>query len=144
MMYLVFGRRWILWDMLQGVKMALFANEMEYKMLRDRYRKALDAERIAKDELEAEKKRDPLMDLPADTSYKIVKEKEKEHDARVTELKEKLQAKSAEVNGITGELGRLNNIIYHNRLKYDFLSGYDLSTHKGYEEIKKEMAEIGL
>jgi hypothetical protein len=143
-MYLVLGRRWILWDMLQGVKMALFANEMEYKMLRDKYRKALDEERIAKDTLDTEQGKDPLVDLPADTNYKIVKDKEKEHAARVTELKEKLQAKSAEVNGMTGELGRLNNIIYHNRLKYDFLSGYDLSTHKGYQEIKKEMAEMGL
>lgn len=141
-MYVLVGRRWIVWDMLQGVKMALFANEMELKMLRDKLRKSLDAELEVKNEIQALEAVDPLADLPEDANYKDKKTAEEAHENKIKEAKERLQMKHAEVDGMNGEIGRLNNIVYHNRLKYDFLRSYDVSKHKGYQEIQKEIEVI--
>ena len=144
LMYVIFGKRWILWDMKAGYKMAIFVNEMEVKMEMDKMKK-LEAR---KEELEKgykELTESPLKNaidlLPSDKhddkkaienmEYKLRKERETQLDNFRKLIKEVTQ----EVQMADGQLSRANGIAHSNRLKYDYIKDYKVTksyTDKGY------------
>lgn len=135
--YLLFGRKWILWGMRNGLKSALFVNEMEIKMNKVKLREIMDRELEARAELEVIEKEDPFANwdlAPGESDYKAKKKLEEEHKKKLDDAKDKLKMIQGELSGAEGEMMRINNITYHNRLKYDFIKSYDLGKHEGYAD----------
>lgn len=130
-MYVVFGKRWVLWDMKQGLKMAVMVNEAEVAMHRNKIRVHTDLKTKLEAELVDLKKLDPLAGLgePAEHEnpkayYDAKKKRTEGHAAAVEELEGKIRGQSDSISGTDGELQRIYNILYHNKLKLDFVRGY--------------------
>lgn len=130
-MYLVLGKHWVLYDMRQGLKMAIMVNEAEVAMHRNKIRVHQDTLKDLEGQLATIEATDPLASLPEpDTfetpkAYHDAKKKRKDgYDEAVADLKGKIQGQKTAISGTDGELQRIYNIAYHNRLKYDFLKSY--------------------
>lgn len=128
LMYHLFGRAWILYDMKQGLKMAIMVNEAEVEMHRAKIRTHQDTLTRLEDELKTLQSSDPLEGLEESedhAAYKEAKRKRTEgHAAAIEDLKGKIQGQKDSISGTDGELQRIYNIAYHNRLKYSFLKQY--------------------
>lgn len=137
-MYLVFGKYWVLWDMKQGLRMAVMVNEAEIAMHRAKIRTHQDAVNTLKSELEDLKKIDPIADLEMGEDkkayYDAKKVRESAHETAIAELEGKIRAQEDNVSGTDGELQRIYNIAYHNKMKLDFVSSYKPS--KSYADTK--------
>lgn len=127
-MYMLLGKRWVLWDMKQGLRMAVFVNEVEVAMHRNKIRAHQDERARLESELEILKKRDPLEGLEEGDDrkayYDAKKLREKAHSEAIEDLEGKIRSQDDSISGTDGELQRINNIAYHNRLKLDFVRSY--------------------
>lgn len=132
-MYIILGKRWIKWDMIQGLKMAIFVNEAEIEMDKEKYDNAV--ERKAK--LEKDMEDLSLSEIP--DALSLLPEEEKEDQKALKRMEQKLkhereeqlqqfrnQIKSAEneIQMADGQLAKTYSIAYSNRRKYDFMKNY--------------------
>lgn len=127
-MYLVFGKRWVLWDMKEGLRMAVFVNEVEIDMQRGKIRRFQDEKQALELQLKELEAKDPLDGLEEGEDkkayYDAKKLREKSRAAAIDDLKGKIRAQDDNISGSDGELQRIYNIAYHNRVKLDYVSGY--------------------
>lgn len=133
--YLIFGKRWIKWDMLQGFKMSIFANEMEIEMDKD----AFDRATARKAELETALKAledseltDPLTLLsPEDQTnekaiYDMKKKIKGEREEQILTFRNQIKQANTEIEIADGQLSKTYSIAYSNRRKYDFVRNYKI------------------
>lgn len=124
--YMLFGKHWVLWNMLQGLKAAIFVNEVEVEMHRSKIRRFQDERKALEDEMTETDKL--LVGASGEERSKLQNRKE--------DLIGLMRAKDDDISGADGELQRIYNITYHNRLKYDFVKGYRI--HKSYTDAKHD------
>lgn len=133
--YLIFGKRWVLWNMKHGIKTALFVNEIEIEMNRNKIKDAQARSTSARSELEA------LKATPLKEPASILPESEKENKKSLYDAEQKLKHERSEaMRGLEmalkeaetdiqladGELSRIYSITYSNRRKYDFVRDYKI------------------
>lgn len=134
-MYVIFGKRWIKWDMVQGLKMAIFVNEMEIDMDKAKYDDAV------KRKATLEKDLAELIERPTTDPLTLLSDEEKEDKKAVQKAEHKVkiereeqiqqfrnQIKSAEtdIQIYDGQLAKTYSIAYTNRRKYDFVKNAEI------------------
>lgn len=142
--YLLLGKKWIKWDMLQGYKMAIFVNEVEIDMNKAKLREATER----KEKLEADLKaleETPLKEakelLPEDQHndskaiYDMEKKIKGERNEQIQTFKNQIKSAHTEVEMADGELSRVYSIAYSNRRKYDFVRNYKIKAT--YADLNK-------
>lgn len=139
-MYILFGKRWLLWDMKQGYKGTLFINEVEIDMQKakmERSRQTIEDVKAEMQALEATPLKDAIDELPEElrTDKKAVAEMvgkiRTEREESLKALAGKLRTAEQEVQLSDGELGRIYGITYNNRMKYDFIRNYKIKKSYG-------------
>ncbi len=127
-MYQIFGKKWVLYDMREGLRMAIFVNEAEIAMIRNKIRKFQDDKKSLESELADLKTHDPLEGLPEGEGkayYDAKKVRMDGHEEAMAHLERQIGAQNDNVSGTDGELQRIYNIAYHNRIKFDFVKSYN-------------------
>lgn len=142
--YLLLGKKWIKWDMLQGYKMAIFVNEVEIDMNKAKLREANERkEKLEKDlaELEASPLKNAIDLLPEDQKndskaiYDMEKKIKGERNEQIQTFKNQIKSANTEVEMADGELSRVYSIAYSNRRKYDFVRNYKIKAT--YADLNK-------
>jgi hypothetical protein len=129
-MYALLGKRWIMLGMKHGYKTAIFVNEIEIEMQKQKLNSAKKRKEGTEHELEL-LKASPLPSIPesiteAKEKYDYEQKLKKEREEALKGL-EKLQHECFQDEQLAdGELSRIYSIAYQNRLKYDFLCGYKI------------------
>ena len=135
-MYVILGKRWVLWDMIQGFKMSIFVNEVEIAMDKQKYeeakaRKLKLEEDLAK--LEDTPLTDPVTLLPEDKKtdqkaiYDMTKKLEAERKEQVTVFRNQIKSAGTEIEIADGQLSKTYSIAYSNRRKYDYVKNYKIT-----------------
>lgn len=133
--YMILGKRWIKWDMLQGYKMAIFVNEVEIDMNKAKLAEAqARKEKLENDlkELEATPLKEAKELLPEDQHndskaiYDMEKTIKAERNEQIQLFKNQIKSANTEVEMADGELSRVYSITYSNRRKYDFVRNYKI------------------
>ena len=142
--YVIFGKYFIKWDMLQGYRMAMFVNEAEIEMNKA---KMEDAKKRKEDlmsemeKLELSPIADPIDFLPAEQleDKKVVSnfihKAKNERAEQIQTFKNKIKSAEQEVQLADGELAKIYSIAYSTRRKYDFMKGYKIT--KTYADLNK-------
>lgn len=142
--YMILGKRWIKWDMLQGYKMAIFVNEVEIDMNKAKLSEALTRkEKLENDlkELEATPLKEAIELLPegekndSKAIYDMEKKIKGERAEQVQLFKNQIKSANTEVEMADGELSRVFSITYSNRRKYDFVRNYKIKAT--YADLNK-------
>lgn len=152
-MYFVFGKHWLLFDLRHGYKATLFINELELDMHRAKLRACQDDKRAIEKELE---------ELEATTNYSdeeliaMLPEEDKESKKALYDLRKLKDGERAEAIGVlrnriasaendiasaNGELQKGYAMTYQNRMKYDFIRTYKPKTSYGDKNFGKEESE---
>lgn len=134
-MFAVFGKSWVKRSMLSGLRGAIFVNEMEVAMAKEKHAAAVKA----KEELE--KAYQELLDAPLKDAIELVPESEKENKHSLYEMEKTIKKERAEqietfrrrikeatteVAVAEAEVDRNFGITYGNRRKYDFIRKYKI------------------
>lgn len=130
LMYMIFGKRWILWEMKEGFKSAIFVNEIEVEMEKAKL-KVLE-ENLANLESDLKQAEEaPLPDVLALLSedqkedkkafYDLEKKLKGERVENISRLKNLIASNKEELDRQNGEIAKIYAITYKNRLKYDFV-----------------------
>lgn len=142
--YMILGKRWIKWDMLQGYKMAIFVNEVEIDMNKAKLSEALTRkEKLENDlkELEATPLKEAIELLPegekndSKAIYDMEKKIKGERAEQVQLFKNQIKSAHTDVEMADGELSRVFSITYSNRRKYDFVRNYKIKAT--YADLNK-------
>ena len=133
--YMIFGKKWLMWDMLQGYKGAIFVNEIEIDMQKAK----LDILENNLKNLEAELKTAEETQLPDDASiteatseedkqarYEARRKLQGERAENISRLKNLIASNKEELDSQQGELGKIYALTYKNRMKYDFIRDYKI------------------
>lgn len=146
-MYIVFGKRWLKFEMKHGLKSAIFVHEAEIAMRRSHASKIREDLENYKSEI-ARLETEPLPD-----SQDLLPEEEKNDSEKVFAMDRKIQGERAELittykNQIKatedeldkeeGELGKLFSLAYGTRLKYDFVKDYKIKPTYADKNYVKE------
>lgn len=134
-MYMIFGKRWIKYEMLQGYKMAIFVNEAEIEMDRAKLEEAT----ARKEKLEADMT--VLMESELPDAMTLLSDEEKEDKKAVQKMEHKIrqeredqvkqfmnQIRSAttDIGLADGALNKTYSIAYTNRRKFDYMKNYKI------------------
>jgi hypothetical protein len=145
-MYIVFGKRWLHFDLKHGYKATLFINELELDMHKTKLSAVQKEKREMQEELKALEERPNLTDeeytamIPEDQEknpkalYEIKKKVNGERAEQITVLKNRVKQMDDEIATANGELQKGFAMTYQNRLKYDFIKSYKIK--KTYAENK--------
>lgn len=134
---MIFGKHWIKWDMLQGYKMAVFVNEAEIEMEKQKVQEATDrAERLKRelDMLETAEFADPLTLLPAELHedkrevQKMEYKQKQERAEQIQTFKNQIKSAEQDIQLADGGLQKIYAITYTNRRKYDFMKNYKITS----------------
>lgn len=134
-MYMIFGKHWIKWDMIQGYKMAVFVNEAEIEMEKDKVQEATErAERLKRElaELEVAEFADPLSLLPPELHsdkrevQKMEYKQKQERAEQIQTFKNQIKSAEQDIQLADGGLQKIYAITYTNRRKYDFMKNYKI------------------
>lgn len=146
-MYFVFGKHWLLFDLKHGYKATLFINELELDMHREKLASVTQAKKDMQGELKKLEERpalteaDYIAELPEEekTSQKALYDMKKKMDGEraeeVTALKNRVKQMDDEISNANGELQKGYAMTYNNRIKYDFIKGY--KPKKSYADKNK-------
>ena len=134
-MYMIFGKRWIKWDMLQGLKMAIFVNEMEIDMDKAKYDDAVKRKETLEKDL-AELLETPLADpltLLSDEEKEDKKAIQKaehkikiEREEQIQQFRNQIRSAETDIQIYDGQLSKTYSIAYTNRRKYDFVKNAEI------------------
>ena len=145
-MYGIFGKRWILLGMKQGYKTAIFVNEIEIDMQKQKIARAKDARvkmELELAELMETPLKDPMLELPEELRmdskalFEMDEKIKNEREEVIKALKNRIHSLFQEEQLADGELSRIFSITYNNRLKYDFIKDYKIKT--SYTDLSKEI-----
>lgn len=127
--YVIFGKRWLLWDMKQGYKANLFVNEIEIDMQKEKSDNATETKaRLERDLLALEESPLTLLEeseypSPKDF-YDAKKLAERERAEQIATFKNRIKSAETDIQVADGELNRIYAITYNNRLKWDYIKNY--------------------
>lgn len=129
--YILFGKRWILWDMKQGYKTTLFVNEVEIDMQKEKMRNAqLTKENLEIDLAELE---ETELNVLSESEYESPKAfydakklAENERAEQIATFKNRIKSAETDIQVADGELNRIYAITYNNRLKWDYIKNYKI------------------
>jgi hypothetical protein len=130
LMYMIFGKYWIKYEMIQGYKMALFVNEAEIVMNKIRVEEATERKALLEKGLldleNSSLKVTDSSDHKENSKEEYKARQEREHQVKTF----KNQIKSAETDRALaeGELDRIYSITYGARRKYDFMNSYKVTS----------------
>ncbi len=136
-MYVIFGKHWIKWDMVQGMKMAIFVNEAEIEMEKAKVREAGERKANLEKELvslEASPLTDPLTLLTTEQAedkrevQKMEYRLKQEREEQVKMFKNQIKSADNECQVADGGLSKIYAITYTNRRKYDFMKNYKVKS----------------
>lgn len=149
-MYFVFGKRWLLFDLKHGYKATLVINELELEMHREKLKAVKDAKRELEAEVEKLEAVPPYTDeelvamLPEEDReskkalYDIRKLKEGERAEEIAKLKNQAKAMENEIATANGELQKGYAMTYQNRIKYDFIKSYKPKATYGEKDFGQD------
>lgn len=137
LMYMIFGKRWIKYEMVSGMKMALFVNEAEIEMEKAKVQEATDRVGSLKRELEILETSDfadPRTLLPEDLQedkreiQKMEYKQKQERAEQIQTFKNKIKSAEQDISLADGGLQKIYAITYTNRRKYDFMKNYKITS----------------
>lgn len=132
-MYMIFGKRWIKYDMIQGYKMAIFVNEAEIEMDKNKMEDArkrvddLTRELALLEEMPFEDVMNLLSDDQKEDKREIAKMEYKQKQERAEQIqtfKNRIKSAEQDIQLADGALQKTYSIAYTNRRKYDFMKNY--------------------
>lgn len=150
--YLIFGKQWLLWGMKNGYKSAIFVNEVEIDMQKQRLAEIQErkAELVSGlEELEEEplKEASTLLTSEEMENKKLVYETESkikhERNEQLETFRNRIKSVTNEEMSQDGELQRIYHIAYSNRRKFDFIKGYKIKKTYADEGYAEEV-ELGV
>lgn len=139
-MYVIFGKYWIKYEMVSGMKMALFVNEAEIEMEKAKVQEATErAERLKTElqELEEAPFADPLSLLAEELHNdkrevdKMIYKQKQERAEQIQTYKNKIKSAEQEIGLADGGLQKIYAITYTNRRKFDFMKNYKIKSTYG-------------
>jgi hypothetical protein len=134
-MFGIFGKRFIKRDMLRGLRGAIFVNEMEIAMAKDKFNTQVKI----KENLEKEYQ--SLLDSPLKNAIDLLPEDQKGDSKAIYDMEKKIKGERAEqiesfkqaIKSVTSEaavaeseVDRSMGIAYSNRRKYDFIRKFKI------------------
>lgn len=149
-MFTLFGKAWIKRDMLRGLRGAIFVNEMEIAMAKQKFTIAVNAKKAL------EKAYQELLDSPVKTAKELLSEAEQKNEKAIYDIEKKIKGERAEqleqfkrqikeatteIAVAEGEVDRTFGIAYGNRRKYDFIKSFKIVptyADKNYAKSIKE------
>lgn len=135
-MYFVFGKHWLLFDLKHGYKATLFMNELELDMHREKLQAVSKAKEKMQEEVEALGARPDLTEeeylalytgeevLTPKGIYDHKKKIDGERAEEITTLKNRIKQMDDEIANADRELQKGYAMTYNNRVKYDFIRRY--------------------
>ena len=142
-MYFVFGKHWLRFDLLHGYKATLFINELELDMHREKVRACQDDKRELEEELKGLEETTENSDeeliamLPEEDRgskkalYDIRKLKDGERAEAIGVLRNRIKSAETDIATANGELQKGYAMTYQNRMKYDFIKSYKVKKSYG-------------
>jgi len=127
--YMFFGKRYIRWTMIQGVKMAIFVDEVEIdraKAKRQVMVKLLEDTEKELKEVESTEVSGANSDLDNKEKYEADKKIKEERKIKIATLQNRIKQARTEVEQSDGALAQCFSQAYQDRVKYDFLRGYKI------------------
>lgn len=138
LMYKIFGKHWLLYDLKHGYKATLFINELELDMHKEKLA-SVEKTKVKMEEDFAELQARPELEdadiiamLPEEEKesqkalYDLKKKLNGERAEEVTALRNRITQMDDEVATASGELQKGFAMTYQNRVKYDFIKGYKI------------------
>jgi hypothetical protein len=137
-MFVVFGKRWLLYDLQSGYKATLFMNELELDMHTEKLTSTQKAKEKMQEDLAILQQREPLKEeeyiamLPDEDKdskqalYNIRKKVDGERAEEITSLKNRIKQMDDEILKADRELQKGYAMTYQNRIKYDFIKSYKI------------------
>jgi len=119
-MYWIFGKRWVLYSMKTGLKVAVFINEVEVEMNKQAHRNAI------RDRDRYEKEMEALLNAPEDE--RLPKD---EYKNRKKFLEDSIAGAKEQVDQKSIELQQANQIAFKSRNKLDFIRNYKITRSYG-------------
>ncbi len=144
-MYFVFGKKWLLFDLKHGYKATLFINELELAMHKEKLSELRKARSSMVEELKKLQERPALQEseyialLPEEQKesskalYDIKKKIDGERAEEITTMKNRIAQVESDVATADGELQKGYMMTYKNRVKYDFIKNYKVGKTYGEE-----------
>lgn len=135
-MYFVFGKKWLLFDLKHGYKATLVINEIEIAMHEEKLNAVKKEKRDMQAQLTEIEARPALVEadyiamLPAEEKdsskalYDIKKKVDGERAEEITTLKNRVKQMDDEIASANAELQKGYMMTYQNRIKYDFIKTY--------------------
>jgi len=146
-MNVLFGKKWIWFDLREGYKATIFMDELELELHQQKLKSIQDSkEKMIKEvqTLEARpalKEEDYLAMLPDEDKesskalYDIKKKVDGERAMEITTLKNRIKSIDDDILQANTELAKGYAKTYQDRLKYDFIRKYKI--HKTYADKNK-------
>lgn len=138
-MYTVFGKHWLLYDLKHGYKATLFMNELELDLHRQKLENVSNGKLKMQEELKALEERPALTEEQylelwenkeqAPTPKELYEHKKKIDGQRaeeITTVRNRIRAMDEEIANADGELQKGYAMTYKNRIKYDFIREYKI------------------
>lgn len=136
LMVMLFGKRWIIFDLKMGYKATMVVNELEVALHEEKLANLTRAQEQMKSDLEKLLERpkyteeEYLAQLPEDQKqstkalYDIKKKMDGERAEEVTALRNRISQMNDDIASADGELNKGYMLTYKNRVKYDFIKNY--------------------
>lgn len=136
-MNVLFGKKWVFFDLKQGYKATLFMNEVETDMIKENRVQLVKAQDSLKQELAAHEAKtisdqDIIDQLPVDqksdkkAAYELGKKLRGAHAEQISVLKNRITSTGTDIEKTDAELAKAYSITYKNRVKYEFLKNYQI------------------
>lgn len=144
--YFIFGKHWLLFDLKHGYKATLFINELELDMHKEKLAQVVEGKVKMQEALKDLEARPALTEeeyiamLPDEEKeskkalYELKKRVDGERAEEITSLKNRIKQMDEEIANADGELNKGYAMTYKNRIKYDFIRTYKIKpTYEGKE-----------
>lgn len=142
-MVVLFGKKWLIFDLKKGYEATMAMNDMELAMHREKHEQLV----LAREEMELQIKTlqerpalvetDYLAMLPDDQKesskalYDIRKKVDGERAEEITTLKNRVSSLNQDIEMADRELQKGYALTFKNRQKYDFIKNYKPKKHYG-------------
>lgn len=118
--YLIFGRRWVYWNLRNGNRTALWVKKTEVAFNRKRLRESRANKEKAEKDLEEMRERFETKK----SEGKLDKEQKKEYRERINDLDSKAMIASKDYEKTKQQHQQANDIAIDQAKKYDFVKNY--------------------
>lgn len=126
LMYTIFGKHWLKYEMVEGYRGALFVNEAEIVMNKMKIEEATARRDSLKADLEM-LETSPL-NVAIGSEPKEEYKAKQEREQQVKTFKNQIKSAETDMALADGELDRIYSITYSARRKYDFMKNYKVTS----------------